>query len=234
MNKTRCEFLDDETHWHRVLLCIILYRNTQIKIFGFLCEIKISVTIRAFSFTHNHDFWELTLFLLGIKRVFHLRVFHRRADIEQLLKRTGLKLEAAASGAESGGPVGKAAKMQEQMFMNAVSECTSFPSFTKRLYPCWVISLTNLAALDELPQHEGDTRCIVPSCSFSIQFSITLMPDDHCLRRFLVPHNMKIASSSSRSYSPTAPARRAHTASSSARIGRADDPAPNPRASLRR
>ena len=95
-----------------------------------------------------------------------MHAFHRRFDIEQLLKRTGLKLQSTASSAEeSGGPLSKAAKMQEQMFMAAVGECTDFPSFTKRLYPCWVISLTNLAALDELPQHEGNTRCncaIVP------------------------------------------------------------------------
>ena len=84
-----------------------------------------------------------------------------RADIEELLKRTGLKLENTASSAESE-PVGKAAKMQEQMFMSAVAECTDFPSFTKRLYPCWVISLKNLAAFSELPEHEGNTRCIVP------------------------------------------------------------------------
>ena len=79
----------------------------------------------------------------------------RRADIEEMMKRTGLKLESTASSAESAGPVGKAAKMQEQMFMSAVAECTDFPSFTKRLYPCWVISLTKLATFDELPHHEG-------------------------------------------------------------------------------
>ena len=106
-----------------------------------------------------------------------MHVFHRRADIEQMMKLTGLKLEAAASSAEDG-PVGKAAKMQEQMFLTAVGECTDFPSFTKRLYPCWVISLTNLAALDELPHHEGNARYIVPS----YHFSIILMPNnDHCL-----------------------------------------------------
>ena len=105
-----------------------------------------------------------------------MHVFHRRADIEQMMKLTGLKLEAAASSAEDG-PVGKAAKMQEQMFLTAVGECTDFPSFTKRLYPCWVISLRNLAALDELPHHEGNARYIVPS----YHFSITLMPNnDHC------------------------------------------------------
>ena len=71
------------------------------------------------------------------------------------MKRTGLKLESTASSAESAGPVGKAAKMQEQMFMSAVAECTDFPSFTKRLHPCWVISLTKLATFDELPHHEG-------------------------------------------------------------------------------
>ena len=93
-----------------------------------------------------------------------------KADIEEMMKRTGLKLETTASSVElSDGPVGKAAKMQEQMFMAAVAECTDFPSFTKRLYSCWVISLTNLAAYEELPQHEGNTRCFAPSCRFSIQ-----------------------------------------------------------------
>ena len=85
------------------------------------------------------------------------------------MTRTGLKLESTASSVEkeAAGPIGKAAKMQEQMFMAAVNECTDFPSFAKRLYPCWVISLTNLAALDELPQHEGNTRCNRASASAS-------------------------------------------------------------------
>ena len=73
-----------------------------------------------------------------------------------MMERMGLKLETSASSTESGegGSVGKAAKMQEKLFMQAVAECTDFPSFTKRLYPCWVLSLTNLAAFSELPEHE--------------------------------------------------------------------------------
>ena len=103
-----------------------------------------------------------------------------RADIESLLKRTGLELKTSASSVESAaGPVGKAAKMQEQMFMSAVAECTDFPSFTKRLYPCWVISLTNLAAFSELPQHEDALEMLEellpdstsPSCAFSFFIS---------------------------------------------------------------
>ena len=108
-----------------------------------------------------------------------MHVFHRRADIEQMMKLTGLKLEAAASSAEDG-PVGKAAKMQEQMFLTAVGECTDFPSFTKRLYPCWVISLTNLAALDELPHHEGNARMHRAVVPIQPSSSITLTPNDHC------------------------------------------------------
>ena len=104
-----------------------------------------------------------------------------RQDIEELLKRTGLKVETSASAAEieAAGPVGKAAKMQEQMFLTAIDECTEFPSFTKRLYPCWVISLTNLTAFIELPEHE---LCIErleellpdstsPSCAYSFFIS---------------------------------------------------------------
>ena len=37
-----------------------------------------------------------------------------RADIETLLKHTGLKLETSASSVESDGPLGKAAKMQQE------------------------------------------------------------------------------------------------------------------------
>ena len=95
------------------------------------------------------------------------------------MKRIGLKLETTSSSAESGGPVGKAAKMQEELFMQAVAECTEFPSFNKRLYPCWVISLTNLTSFGELPQHE---ECIEelevllpdstsPSCAYSFFIS---------------------------------------------------------------
>jgi hypothetical protein len=104
-----------------------------------------------------------------------------RADIEELLKRTGLTLETSASlvEVEAAGPIGKAAKLQEQMFMAAVDECTDFPSFTKRSYPCWVISLTNLTAFGELPVHEAciekleellpDTTS--PSCAYSFFIS---------------------------------------------------------------
>ena len=78
-----------------------------------------------------------------------------RDSIEEMMKRTGLKLDVSASAVESDGPVGKAAKMQEQLFLQAVSECDEFPSFTKRSHPCWVMSLTQLRAFNELPQHEG-------------------------------------------------------------------------------
>ena len=37
-----------------------------------------------------------------------------RADIEEMMKRTGLKLETSASSVESDGPLGKAAKMQQE------------------------------------------------------------------------------------------------------------------------
>ena len=72
----------------------------------------------------------------------------------QLLKRTGLKLEISSSTVEAAGPVGKAAELQQAMFRQALSECEELPSFTKRSYPCWVLSLTNLCELDELPEHE--------------------------------------------------------------------------------
>ena len=78
-----------------------------------------------------------------------------KADIEELLKRTGLKLEISSSAVESSEPIGKAAKMQEAIFAQAIAECNDFPSFATRKYPCWVISLTNLRAFDELPQHES-------------------------------------------------------------------------------
>ena len=107
------------------------------------------------------------------------RIIYRRADIEEMIKRTGLKLETAPSSAESGGPVGKAAKMQEELFMQAVAECTEFPSFTKRLYPCWVISLTNLKTFDELEKHEDCIEnleellpdSISPSCAYTFFIS---------------------------------------------------------------
>ena len=78
-----------------------------------------------------------------------------KADIEELLRRTGLKLEISSSAVESSEPIGKAAKMQEAIFAQAIAECNDFPSFATRKYPCWVISLTNLKAFDELPQHES-------------------------------------------------------------------------------
>ena len=63
--------------------------------------------------------------------------------------------------------------------MQAVSEITEFPSFTKRSYPCWVMSLTNLATFNELPEHE---ECIIqleellpdstsPSCAYTFFIS---------------------------------------------------------------
>ena len=70
----------------------------------------------------------------------------------------GLQFERSASGVESdGSEVGKAAKMQEALFLQAISECGDFPSFTKRSYPCWVISLTRLRSFEELPEHEVRT-----------------------------------------------------------------------------
>jgi hypothetical protein len=47
--------------------------------------------------------------------------------------------------------------MQEELFLQAVSECDDFPAFTKRSYPCWVISLTQLRTFEELPEHEVRT-----------------------------------------------------------------------------
>ena len=63
--------------------------------------------------------------------------------------------------------------------MQAVGEIAEFPSFAKRAYPCWVMSLTNLAAFEELPEHE---ECIEkleellpdstsPSCAYSFFIS---------------------------------------------------------------
>ena len=72
------------------------------------------------------------------------------------MNRAGLKLEMTPSTAESDGPVGNASAIREALIVRAVSECSDFPSFTKRLYPCWVISLSNLiTAFDQLPKHEG-------------------------------------------------------------------------------
>ena len=159
------------------------------------------------------------------------------------MKRTGLKLESTASSAESAGPVGKAAKMQEQMFMSAVAECTDFPSFTKRLHPCWVISLTKLATFDELPHHEGGFIYFSRSYRLStrntsrfyaailLHLSTRRTSDAHAstiiaYRRSSVSRrrrNTKIASSSSKNCSPTAQARRAHLVSSSRRTGKVDD-----------
>ena len=87
-----------------------------------------------------------------------------RADIEEMMKRTGLTLDISPSGVEAGGPVGKAAKMQEQLFLSAVSECTELASFTKKVYPCWVISLTNLKEVDEIPEHEVRRRLSSSGC----------------------------------------------------------------------
>jgi hypothetical protein len=97
-----------------------------------------------------------------------------------MMKRAGLKLEVTASVTESDGPVGKAQKMQEDMFVQAVAECAEWPSFTKRHHPCWVISLTNLAALDELPHHEGNARMHRAVVPIQPSSSITLTPNDHC------------------------------------------------------
>ena len=136
------------------------------------------------------------------------------------MKRSGLKFQSTASSAEDG-PVGKAVKMQEELFMAAVAECTDFPSFTKRPYPCWVISLTNLAALDELPHHEGsNSRCIVRPLHVSIPVASkrslpTAAPLFRRRRRIT-----KIASSSSKNYSLTAQARRVRLASSSRKTGK--------------
>ena len=63
--------------------------------------------------------------------------------------------------------------------MQAVAECTEFPSFTKRQYPCWVISLTNLTELGELVQHEDCIEKLEellpdstsPSCAYSFFIS---------------------------------------------------------------
>ena len=81
---------------------------------------------------------------------------------------------------ELDGPVGKAVKMQEELFMQAVSECGgNIPSFNKRLYPCWVIPLTALLDYDELPIHESCIEkleellpdSISPSCAYSFFIS---------------------------------------------------------------
>ena len=102
-------------------------------------------------------------------------------SIEEMMQRIGLKLDVSASAVELDGPIGKAAKMQEELFMQAVSECdeSSFPSFTKRSYPCWVISLTNLTTYDELPEHEDvidqleelQADSTSPSCAYSFFIS---------------------------------------------------------------
>ena len=107
------------------------------------------------------------------------------------MKRTGLKLDVSASAVELDGPVGKAAKMQEQLFLQAVSECDEFPSFTKRSYPCWVMSLTQLRAFNELPQHEGTAVPFNPnsliSMSIIIKFIIQLsLPNSVALMSIIV------------------------------------------------
>ena len=63
--------------------------------------------------------------------------------------------------------------------MQAVGEIADFPSFAKRTYPCWVMSLTNLAAFEELPCHEECIEqldellpdSISPSCAYSFFIS---------------------------------------------------------------
>ena len=102
-----------------------------------------------------------------------------KADIEEMMVRSGLKLERSSSAVESSGPIGKAAKMQEALFAQAIAECREFPSFTARKYPCWVISLTNLKAFDELPEHESCVEAleelqadsVSPSCAYSFFIS---------------------------------------------------------------
>ena len=102
-----------------------------------------------------------------------------KADIEEVLKRTGLKLDRSASTVESDGPVGKAAKMQEQLFLQAISECHELPAFTKRLYPCWVMPLTTLLGYEELVEHESCVDQLEellpdstsPSCAYSFFIS---------------------------------------------------------------
>ena len=108
-------------------------------------------------------------------------LFNCCESIEELLSRTGLLLETSQSSVEENGSenLSRAAQLQASMFMDAVAECTSFPSFVVRKYPCWVISLTNLKAFDELPEHE---ECIdkldellpdstSPSCAYSFFIS---------------------------------------------------------------
>ena len=63
--------------------------------------------------------------------------------------------------------------------MQAVNEITSLPSFAKREYPCWVMSLTKLATFDELPAHEDCVETLdellpdstSPSCAYSFFIS---------------------------------------------------------------
>ena len=142
------------------------------------------------------------------------------------MKRAELKLEMTPSTAESDGPVGNASAIREALIVQAVSECTDFPSFTKRLYPCWVISLLNLSAFDELPQHEGKHapyhRAAYASSNIDAERPLPTAAFLFRRRR----RNTKTHSRNSKSYSPTARARRAHTASSSRRIGKVDGQTP--------
>ena len=102
-----------------------------------------------------------------------------KADIEELLSKYGLKLDVSASIVESAGPVSKAAKMQEELFLQAVKECNDLPSFTKRSHPCWVMSVTRLQAFDALPIHEDVIDKLEellpdstsPSCAYSFFIS---------------------------------------------------------------
>jgi hypothetical protein len=119
-----------------------------------------------------------------------------KADIEELLSRYGLKLDVSASTVESAGPVSKAAKMQEELFLQAVKECNELPSFTKRSHPCWMISVTRLQAFDALPVHEEVIDKLEellpdstsPSCAYSffIRFDARSTRLIFCTRRWRI------------------------------------------------
>jgi hypothetical protein len=108
-------------------------------------------------------------------------LFGCRTSIEELLARTGLLLETSQSTIEATGSekLSRAAELQKSMFMEAVAECTDFPSFVIRKYPCWVISLTRLQGFDELPEHEDAIEELEellpdstsPSCAYSFFIS---------------------------------------------------------------
>ena len=92
---------------------------------------------------------------------------------------TGLKIDVSASMVEqsvdSSQPAGRAAKTQQELFMSAAKALTETPSFTRRSYPCWVVSLTHLRDFDEFPQHEDVIDKLEellpdstsPSCAYS-------------------------------------------------------------------